>query len=472
MRTLKQDTRGVILIITALLFPVLLAFLALALDVGKIYDLKRRTQNAANAGAIGGAYEVYRQNTTYGEVNQAGQEDSIKNGFDNLDSNVTVTINYPYTWQGVSGYVEAIVSETVPTYFARLFNQNNVTVRSRAVAGLGNYTSACVIALDPTAAKAMTIQGTVNFDVNCEIEVHSENPKGLIINGGSVCVQSAGIGVVGGYKVNGNPDPDCFKPKPVGDISYHEDPVYYAMHIEEPPSLQEPDATTAYPDLASACIWDTEIDGDQTLSPGYYCGSSYDVETCNYTLVPPNCTIETFYNPAIKISSGTVYLESGVYYLDSGMHISGGIITHDPNAPAPAGVLFYNTNQFWAAAPPLPENPDHWGQIRITGNAEVTLSGYQSYPYTGALIWEDSSAPTFKDDGGRREHVFAGTAILDLSGFVYAPNSELAWRGTNDTLGWFMIVANTIEMSGSPFGSGGSYSGGPPNPFQTVTLVE
>ena len=121
---LKEDSRAVILIITALLFPVLLAFLALALDVGKIYDLKRRTQNAANAGALGGAYEVYRQNTTYAEVNQAGQEDSIKNGFDDSDSNVTVTINYPYTWQGVSGYVEAIVAETGPTYFARLFNQN------------------------------------------------------------------------------------------------------------------------------------------------------------------------------------------------------------------------------------------------------------------------------------------------------------------------------------------------------------
>ena len=94
---LKEDSRAAILIITALLFPVLVAFLALALDVGKIYDLKRRTQNAANAGAIGGAYEVYA------EVNQAGQEDSIKNGFDNSDSNVTVTINYPTLGIGLAG---------------------------------------------------------------------------------------------------------------------------------------------------------------------------------------------------------------------------------------------------------------------------------------------------------------------------------------------------------------------------------
>ncbi len=104
----------------------------------------------------------------------------------------------------------------------------------------------------------------------------------------------------------------------------------------------------------------------------------------------------------------------------------------------------------------------------------VTLSGYQSSPHEGALIWEDSTAPTFKTDGGRREHVFAGTATLDLSGYIYTPNSEVAWRGTNDTLGWFMIVANTVEMSGSPFGSGGSFSSGigPPIPFLTVTMVE
>ena len=349
----KEDNRAAILIITALLFPVLLAFLALALDVGKIYDLKRRTRNAANAGAIGGAYEVYRQNTTYAEVNQAGQEDSIKNGFDDSEFNVTVTINYPYTWQGVSGYVEAIVSETGPTYFARVFNQNNVTVRSRAVAGMGNYNGACVIALDPTAAKAMTIRGTVNFDVNCEIEVHSENPRGLIISGSSVCIQSAGVGVVGGYRVNGNLDPDCFNPKPVDEISYHEDPIYYAMHIEETPSLEEPDATA----FTTCDWWDTEIDGDQTLSPGYYCGSEYPD--------PDPITGKIKYHPAIKISSGTVYLESGVYYLDSGMHISGGIITHDLSDTDP-GVLFYNTNQFWAA-PPYPKTPTIGARFVLRG---------------------------------------------------------------------------------------------------------
>ena len=280
----------------------------------------------------------------------------------------------------MSGYVEAIVTETVPTYFARLFNQNNVTVRSRAVAGLGNYTSACVIALDLDVARSMIIQGNDDFDVNCEIEVHSKNPRGLRINGSAPCVESDGLGVVGGYRVNGNLNPDCFDPAPNGGMLYDEDPIYYAMHIEDPPSLQEPDVTIAYPDLVSACIWDTEISGDQTLWPGYYCGSSYDVTTCNPD-PPYACTIQTFYRPAIKISGGTVYLKSGIYYLDSAMDISGGTITHDPSDTDP-GVLFYNTNQFWAT--PLPENPDHWDEIRVTGNAVIGVC--TSLPATPYLV--------------------------------------------------------------------------------------
>ena len=448
---LKEDSRAVILIITALLFPVLIAFLALALDIGKIYDLKRRTQNAANAGAIGGAYEVYRQNTTYGEVNQAGQEDSIKNGFDDSDSNVTVTINYPYTWQGVSGYVEAIVSETVPTYFARLFNQNNVTVRSRAVAGLGNYVSACVVALDPDVARSMTISGNIDFDVNCEIEVHSKNQNGLRINGSSPCVQSSGIGVVGGYRVNGNLNPDCFDPAPNGSMLYDEDPIYYAMYIEDPPSLQEPDPATNSPTCDHL---NTNISGgDVILQPGHYCGTSF-IDAGTGLAV---------YRPAIEISGGIVDFEAGVYYLDSGMNIGGGAVVTGDN------VLFYNTNYVDS-----PAVYDYWDEIRVTGNPVVTLSGYEGDYYTGALIWEDSTAPTFKADGGRREHVFAGTATLNLSGYIYTVNSEVAWRGTNDTSGWLMVVANTIEMSGSPFGSGGSFGSGvgPPIPFLTVTLVE
>ncbi len=50
--TLRRDEAGTLVIIAALLFPVLLAFMGLSLDVGLIYDWKRREQRAADAAAM------------------------------------------------------------------------------------------------------------------------------------------------------------------------------------------------------------------------------------------------------------------------------------------------------------------------------------------------------------------------------------------------------------------------------------
>ena len=49
LRGLRKDRCAVIVVITALVFPVLLAFAALALDAGMFQDMKRRQKNAAIA---------------------------------------------------------------------------------------------------------------------------------------------------------------------------------------------------------------------------------------------------------------------------------------------------------------------------------------------------------------------------------------------------------------------------------------
>ena len=218
------------------------------------------------------------------------------------------------------------------------------------MAGLGNYASGCVIALDPNVSRAMVIQGSIDFDVNCEIEVYSDDPDGLRVNGSSPCVQSGGIGVVGGYTINGNLDPDCFDPEPNGGMYYHDDPISEALADG---ILVEPDPTTdpSFPSFPRCDYVDKEISsGIEYLAPGYYCGTEYPD--------PDPVTGLPVYHPALKISGGTVYLANGIYYLDSGLRMSGGTLTHDPNAPAPAGVLLYNTNEVWAADPAA--TPPSW----------------------------------------------------------------------------------------------------------------
>ena len=50
----------------ALLLPVALAFMGLALDVGLLYDWKQRMQVAADSAANGAANELWRRNTSVG----------------------------------------------------------------------------------------------------------------------------------------------------------------------------------------------------------------------------------------------------------------------------------------------------------------------------------------------------------------------------------------------------------------------
>ena len=54
-----KDQRGAVAVIVALTLVVLLAFGALAVDLGYLMMVKNELQNAADAGALAGARELY-----------------------------------------------------------------------------------------------------------------------------------------------------------------------------------------------------------------------------------------------------------------------------------------------------------------------------------------------------------------------------------------------------------------------------
>src|SRR5437867_1597481 len=87
----RNRSRGVIVAVTGMILPVLLAFAALALDGGVIYHAKRHMQAAADAGALGGAKEIWRQNSSL--VISGARNDVALNGF--TDANATIVVNNP-----------------------------------------------------------------------------------------------------------------------------------------------------------------------------------------------------------------------------------------------------------------------------------------------------------------------------------------------------------------------------------------
>ena len=426
----KKDRRGIIIIITGLLFPALLAFMGLALDVGLVMDKKRRQQKAADAGAMGGAHELWRLRPA-NKAQEAAKDDTKRNGFDDADSDIIVVVNTPYNTDPLR--VEVIITEEMPTYFARVFGKETVTVQSRAVAGLvaGNSGDGCVIVLDEDYTRAaFKVPGTADFTAECGIMVNSKHTTQAMVQSGSSTITAPEIGVTGGYRMNGGATMNA---------NYMGTGMPPAMDPFEAMTPPDPTDSVTYP-LRATDLWISSTPA-APLEPGYYPGG-------------------------IKIdgTGTTVNFNAGVYILDanavsgtkSGLQITGSSINTG------IGVMFYNINTTGI--------DNLWGDFSIAGTSQNTFKAPANGPYAGILFWNDASAP-YTNPGS----VIAGTSDSLFEGVFYFPSTHVAFRGTSANGGWQTIVAYTAEAVGTSSvvsdDFAGSYAGVPVF-LREATLLE
>ncbi|MES2222293.1 MAG: pilus assembly protein TadG-related protein [Acidobacteriota bacterium] len=192
-----KDESGQAMILTLLCMTCLLGFVGFAADIGTLLRAKRNLQIAADSAAIAGAAEL-----NYGNMTAAAQAAAGQNGVTIGTNGGAVVVNTPPTYgayAGLPGYVEAIVTQTQPTFFMRIFNFTSQNVTARAVAWNGGSSNGCVYVCDKQAAGAMTLQGS--FDVTapkCGIIVDSNNADALQFTGGGGTLTAGSVGVVGG----------------------------------------------------------------------------------------------------------------------------------------------------------------------------------------------------------------------------------------------------------------------------------
>ena len=332
----RKRERGIAAVLMAILFAVFLAFGGLVLDGGRIYFEKRRMQAAADAAAYGGALELRRgvrpNLNLESEIVTAGRDDAELNGFEHGTDTIDVAINHPPTVGPNSGsmnHVEAIITQTVPTFLMRVLNINTADIRARGVAGLEANGEACVIALDPDDKGALRVAGNALLDANCGILSNSSDSCGMEVNGNAE-MHGTWIGVAGNHCGGGVYDP------PATDG---------ALQMIDPLALMTPpDYTSVTPVFTNVSI----NNATANLVPGYYQGG-------------------------IKISgsSSIVDFADGLYVLDSGMDISGGTITGD-------NVTFYNVGNKY---------------LSITGATSVELSAPTSGDTQGMLFWGSALSP-------------------------------------------------------------------------------
>ena len=329
LRRLRKDRRGIVAVITALAFPALLAFAALALDVGYLQDMKRRQKNAAIAAAFAAGHELWLVNgPTEAEVQAKAEAD--RNNFGENDG-VTITVSIPPVsgpYTGVANHAEVLLEQTVPTYFAGVFGQNHATVRSRAVTGLIKWGDACVVALDPNRPAALFVTGSSTLSTECGIQVNSTANNALFLAGNTVCVDGTTmIGVTGGtFSAGGSP---CISPTPITAAPIN-DPLDYMHHYAPAPGACGPANVDYYNRLI------VSSDGVVNLSPGTYCaGTALGFKTDPETGITRGGFIPI---PAIRIQGGVVNFAAGEYILLGGMSITGPAVVRGTD------VTFYNTS--------------------------------------------------------------------------------------------------------------------------------
>jgi Flp pilus assembly protein TadG len=445
VRTLRDES-GQSLIIMLLCMSLLLGMVGLAVDVGSLLYQKRLLQTAADAAAVGAATEI-----PYADWASAGAADATINGVtagtvSTANGSIVTTVNVnnpplygPHTSN--TNYAEAIVTQTEPVYFMRLFGRSSVKVTARAVAELENNPG-CIYTLDPSLANSLYLNGLGLFldAPQCAIYVNSSNVNALSASFlDSITAKS--IGIVGNYNSGFF---SSITPRPVTGIVPVSDPLQYV----NPPATSG--CLPSHTNLGSAA---NPLTNGTTLTPGNYCGTFTGGVA----------------HPAIAINNLTgITFSPGTYIINGGG----------------------STNAAALGA----------GGLAVTGFVGVTGNGVTLYFYNGATFYINTTASLggfglrfqapgpasgafpgilfFQDRADTSQATLGGTfSILDIEGAVYVPAGKLVYPTTVAATfsNYAIYVAKNIEFQGF-LGALVDYakaaSSGGVSPIKGVALVE
>jgi Flp pilus assembly protein TadG len=421
-RNHRNGERGSILMLGAVTMMALLAFAGLALDASYMYFHKRNMQTAADSGAYAGALVKLRGDT---DVTTAVYKDTGLNGFTNGANNVTVTVNSPPASGskiGDNNFVEVTITHPQPTWFMRALSFNSITVKARAVAGLGNTGNGCVYALDPDTSNSNNgffANGTTNSTFSCGVFT---NANFRAVGGG--CVVTPSVNYVGDY-TNQDLTGNC---GPRGMVR--------GVPIVDP--LRNKFSIPSY----SSCDHNNfKITGGitVTISPGTYCGG-----------ITLTGTVQN-----VVFSAGSYILVGGGLQVNGAVSVTG------------SGVTFFNTY------PGTQSNK--YGNIGLNGNGMVSFSAPtgNNDPYKGLLFYQDPRVNWSASNGS----IIAGGVSSVYDGILYFPSTDVTYAGNsssqaNGTDGYTMLIGYNIKIAGTAQVNSDYSTLGGINPLQNALFAE
>ena len=196
LREILRRRDGNVAVLATLAMPLVVGGAAFGVDSLYWYVRDLELQAAADAGAYAAAIEMRAGHTEAAMVAASGRE-AGENGFD--PARGTLTLNAP---PATGGYrrpqaVEVVLVEEQDRFFSGLFDDSTVRAEARSVALYETTSDACVIALDPGAASAVSMRGSAGLTLRgCSVMANSISNTALNLGGSSrletPCVISGG----------------------------------------------------------------------------------------------------------------------------------------------------------------------------------------------------------------------------------------------------------------------------------------
>ncbi len=301
---LMNEENGQAAVLTAVCMVFVLGMVALAVDVGHLRYEKRQLQTAADAAALAGALEVtHCSSSDCTTLLNAAQNALTENGLSGstlltqcsgTPSGLTLTVNNgPCALgsadpnHGNSNFVEAVVSEPVSTYFAKVLGPSfaSVTISARAESMVGSSRNCLYI-----GGGGATMNSNDTLTASCGI---NDNGSFMANSNVTLSAQNA-ISIHGTLTDNGA----TMTPTPVTGTAIVPDPLSYLT----PPS-------------AGSCTNLNPMQGaGNTMNPGTYCGLNVNSNS-TLTLSPGTYVFEG----AMNLGSNTTLSGNGVtLYFTSG----------------------------------------------------------------------------------------------------------------------------------------------------------
>jgi Flp pilus assembly protein TadG len=400
---------------------VMLGFLALAIDIGYMFHEKRMAQSAADAAAVAAAEEdSYSGDSS--NAQSAANAVATLNGFNTSAASNPATVkltslttgSYPSTsTTKPTAWVQAVVTEPVPTLFLGVFSKgmSTMTVSASGTAAVGASSPTCVC-LEGSTGMDLNLSNNAKLNAAaCGITVDSSSSNAVgVVGSGSLCPLSIG-------SISTNWDTSS-------NINNNGSVCTTAKVVQGISAACSPGMPAAPSYTASSCTADpiSHFQGGATYSVGP--GSTYSVTQ--------NSTLTCYTSLSIGSNGDTVTLNPGIYVISGGsLHFLSGTMKGGN------GVFFYLTN---GASLTI----DNGANVNLVAGGAAESSGTiapsTGTAYNNILVYQDSSDSTAMS--------VQGGSSAYLNGGIYAPAAAMTLGNGSGTTVDSAIVAKSLTMNG------------------------